>query len=426
MKRALPLAIALLVLPLSACGGSGGDDGKAAASKGPIKIWYANNPDEIAWAKKMVASWNSAHPKEKIRAQEIPAGKSSEEVIGAAITAGNAPCLVFNTSPAAVSQFQKQGGLVPLDDFPGATQHIEKRSGDAAEQYKSDDGKYYQLPWKSNPVMISYNKDVFSKAGLDPDKPGLTTYKEFLATSQKLVDKGGVKAAIWPSPSSEFFQSWFDFYPLFTAESGGKQLLEDGKAQFNGPEGQAVADFWQSMYDKALAQKEKYNGDAFADGKAAMTIAGPWAVKVYDKKVDYGVVPVPTSKGKPAAQTRTFSDAKSVGMFNSCKNRGTAWDVLKFASSKEQDRKLLEITGQMPVREDLTGDYADFFAKNPKYKTYAQAAGNTVEVPNVPKSIAIWQNFRDAYSRSVIFGKADPQSALKKAASEVEKLAAQK
>jgi multiple sugar transport system substrate-binding protein len=69
----------------------------------------------VAWGKQMVASWNAAHADQKITAQEIPTGKSSEEVIGAAITAGNAPCLIFNTSPASVSQFQKQGGLVPLD-----------------------------------------------------------------------------------------------------------------------------------------------------------------------------------------------------------------------------------------------------------------------------------------------------------------------
>ena len=73
-------------------------------------MWLSNNPEEIAWGKNMVKEWNAEHSDQKITAQEIPAGKTSEEVIGAAITAGNAPCLVFNTSPAAVPQFQKQGG----------------------------------------------------------------------------------------------------------------------------------------------------------------------------------------------------------------------------------------------------------------------------------------------------------------------------
>ena len=54
-----------------------------------------------------MAAWNQAHSDQKVTAEEIPAGKSSEEVIGASITAGNTPCLVFNTAPAAVPQFQK-------------------------------------------------------------------------------------------------------------------------------------------------------------------------------------------------------------------------------------------------------------------------------------------------------------------------------
>ncbi|EST38354.1 hypothetical protein N566_07855 [Streptomycetaceae bacterium MP113-05] len=425
--RALPLAAALLVLPLAACGtgGSGKSSDEAAKTRGPIKIWYANNPEEIAWAEQMVMAWNADHPDEKVTAQEIPAGKSSEEVIGAAITAGNAPCLVFNTAPAAVPKFHKQGGLVPLNDFPGAAEYIEKRSGSLAGQYTSEDGKYYQLPWKSNPVMISYNKEVFAKAGLDPENPQLATYDDFHAASKKLVEDGGVKAAIWPAPSSEFFQPWFDFYPLFAAESGGKQLIEDGEATFDSPAGQRVADFWRTMYAKGWSQKEKYNGDSFADGKAAMTIAGPWALKVYDEKIDFGTVPVPTSQGVPAGQTRTFSDAKSVGMYTSCQNRGTAWDVLKSATSEQQDGELLNTTGQMPVRDDLTSAYAGFFEENPQYTAYAEAASRTVEVPSVPNSITVWQNFRDAYSRSVIFGNEDPAGALKKAAGEAEKLAAQ-
>src|SRR3954468_6609311 len=161
MKRSLPAVLLTLSLALAAgCDGSGGggDAKKANAATGPINIWLSNNQEELAWGKAMVAAWNAQHADQKVTAQEIPAGKSSEEVIGAAITAGNAPCLIFNTSPAAVPQFQKQGGLVPLDDFSGATKYIEDRTGKTADQYKSPDGKFYQLPWKSNPVMIFYNK----------------------------------------------------------------------------------------------------------------------------------------------------------------------------------------------------------------------------------------------------------------------------
>src|SRR3954469_8289685 len=154
MKRTLPAALLTLSIALAAgCDGSGGGDAtKANAASGPITIWLSNNQEELAWGKAMVDAWNTAHADQKITAQEIPAGKSSEEVIGAAITAGNAPRLIFNTSPASVSQFQKQGGLVALDSFPDGKSYIESRTGKAAEQYKSTDGKYYQLPWKENPV----------------------------------------------------------------------------------------------------------------------------------------------------------------------------------------------------------------------------------------------------------------------------------
>jgi multiple sugar transport system substrate-binding protein len=408
---------------VAACGGGAASSDTQA--RGGITVWYSNNVEEVAWGKQMVAAWNTAHPDQKVTAQEIPTGKSSEEVIGAAITAGNAPCLIFNTSPASVSQFQKQGGLVPLDSFSDGTSYIEERSGDVAQQYKSTDGKYYQLPWKSNPVQIFYNKKTFASAGLDPARPQLATYDQFLATARKVTAGKGANYAILPAPSNEFFQSWFDFYPLYAAETGGKPLVADGKAQFNSDEGKKVARFWRTMYAENLAGLEKYTGDAFADGKAAMAIVGPWAIAVYKGKVDWGVVPVPTSSGKPANEIHTFSDAKNVAMYSACKNRGTAWDVLKFATSKEQDQKFLEATGQMPLRKDVASTYPDYFAKNPDYKTFADQAARTVEVPNVTNSITIWQTFRDAYSKSVIFGRQDPDAALDDAARRIDQLASQ-
>src|SRR5213079_314009 len=102
MKRHLvTTSLAVLALGVTAACGSGGDSGKAESSTGPIKVWLSNNPDEIAWGKAMVKEWADGHSDQEVSARELPAGTTSEEVIGGAITAGNAPCRVFYASPAA-------------------------------------------------------------------------------------------------------------------------------------------------------------------------------------------------------------------------------------------------------------------------------------------------------------------------------------
>jgi multiple sugar transport system substrate-binding protein len=427
-RRTKALGAAILaagMIGLTACSGSGGSGGSTSA-KGPIKIWYSNNEQEVAWGKATVASWNKLHPDQKVTGQEIPAGKTSEEVIGASITAGNSPCLVYNTAPSAVGQWVKQGGMVDLSKFSDGAKYIEARSGSQADQYKGADGDYYQMPWKSNPVMIFYNKDLFAKAGLNADDPKLSTYSDFLATAKTLVDKGVAPNAILPAPTSEFFQMSFDFYPLYAAESGGKQLVsKSGKSTFADQAGYDAAEFWRSLYAQKLAGQEAYQGDAFADGKAAMAIVGPWAVSVY-KDVNWGAVPVPTKDGTAADKTYTFSDAKNVGMFTACKNQGTAWSYLKYSTSKAQDQKLLETTGQMPMRTDLASTYADYFAENPSYKLFGDQASRTVEVPGGPNTVAEMQAFRDAWSNSVIFGKGDVKSSLDSAAKKIDQLASEK
>lgn len=410
-------------LVITACGGDdgGGGSGRATEERGDITIWYSNNEAEVAWGEQMVEAWNADHPDEQIDAQEIPAGASSEEVIGAAIAAGNAPCLIFNTAPVAVPDFEKQGGLVSLSSFDDGDAYIEERTGDGASQYRSENGEYFQLPWKANPVMIFYNKDMFKEAGLDPENPPLATHEEFLETARTLVNSGVAPNAILPAPTSEFFQSWFDFYPLYAAETGGTQLVEDGEATFTSDAGLAVAEFWKTLYDEGLAGREQYEGDAFADGESAMAIVGPWAIPVY-QDVNWGAVPVPTSAGMPAEEIYTFSDAKNIGLYTACENEATAWDVLKFATSEEQDGLLLEMTGQMPLRQNLPETYPEYFADNPAYESFGDQAARTVEVPNVANAVAAWQALRDAYSQAVIFGEGDLQEALEGAAEEINAL----
>lgn len=425
-RRTVVTAAALTIgaMALTACSSSGGTT-ESAGARGDITIWYSNNGQEIAWGKQMVEAWNAENPEEQITAQEIPAGASSEEVIGAAIAAGNTPCLIYNTAPSAVGQFERQGGLVNLSSFEDGASYIEERSGDIAGQYQNADGDYFQMPWKSNPVVIFYNKDLFAAAGLDPENPELATYEEFRATAETIVESGVAPNAILPSPTSEFFQLQFDFYPLFAAATGGSQIVEDGEATFASEEGYAVADFWAGLYADGLVGKEQYQGDSFADGQAAMSIVGPWAISVYDGVVNWGSVPVPTEEGINAEETWTFSDAKNIGLYSACENQATAWDVLKFSTSEEQDGQLLELTGQMPLRTDLQETYPDFFSANPAYAAFGDQASRTVEVPPGPNTVQMMQVFRDAWSDAVIFGNGDVHDALEAAAAEINDIAQQ-
>ena len=98
---------------------------------------------------------------------------------------------------------------------------------------------------------------------------------------------------------------------------------------------------------------------------------------------------------------------------------------MKFATSEDQDRQLLELTGQMPLRPDLATRYADYFEQNPAYAAFGEQTARLVEVPNSPNAVAMMQKFRDAYTRSVIFGEGSIPDSLKGAAQAIDDLAKQ-
>jgi multiple sugar transport system substrate-binding protein len=121
--RPLIAVVAVLGLALVGCtrGGGGNQSAdQAAQATGPIKIWYSNNQDEVKWGKAVVAAWNQAHADQKVTAEEIPAGETSEEVIGASITAGNTPCLVSTPPRRPCPSSRSRAGWSPLTASPTA------------------------------------------------------------------------------------------------------------------------------------------------------------------------------------------------------------------------------------------------------------------------------------------------------------------
>jgi multiple sugar transport system substrate-binding protein len=429
MKRyAAAALITALALPLAACSAADQGSDKSTLTSGPIKIWHSTNEQETAWAEKVVEAWNADHPDEEVTAEAIPAGKSSEEAISAAITAGNTPCLVYSTAPAAVPAFQKQGGLVDISKtFDDGESFITDRSGGAADGFRSPDGDLYQVPWKANPFMLYYNKDVFTAAGLDADNPKLETYDDVLAAANAIKDAGAADFVLYPPASGDYTNPLFDFYPFSLANSGGTQLVADGKATFTSDEGMQTLEFWKTLYAEGYSSAEAYSGDAwagpFADGVAALGIAGPWGAGAFDGKVNYGVVPLPTADGTAPEETYTFGDSKNVGLYTSCENQQTAWDFVKFSMSADNDLALLETTGQFPIRTDVSEIAADYLASNPLFATFANSVPLTVDVPNIANSTEIWQTFRDAWSASVQ-GQDDLKSTMDAAAEKIDGLIA--
>ena len=78
-------------------------------------------------------------------------------------------------------------------------------SAKAALELYGQDGEYYGVPWTWGAVGILYNKDLFPKAGLDPENPP-ATWTDFLAAVQTLKDAGITPIAIgeadkWPGHS---------------------------------------------------------------------------------------------------------------------------------------------------------------------------------------------------------------------------------
>ena len=65
-------------------------------SHNEILYWCSNNTDEINFAKLITEKWSKEHSDKKIKFQPVPEGRSSEEIILAAVVGNTTPGIYSN------------------------------------------------------------------------------------------------------------------------------------------------------------------------------------------------------------------------------------------------------------------------------------------------------------------------------------------
>ena len=404
----------------------------ATAAPVTLTYWPAANPSETWLATQLAAQWNAENPSIQVRVQPLPAGRSSEEVLLAAIVAKATPDISSNVSSALLARLVRAGSVVRLDERLATAARLRERTNAAMlASLRLPDGGIYAFPWKTNPEMLMYNVDLLASAGIDP--PG--THSELLDAFRRLArDTDGDgrldRWPFWAGLKTTWFERFYDFYPLYLASSGGRTLVANGKVTFDNPAAVAALEVLRRGFETGSLPRANFSigRDPFVDGTVAMKIIGPWFVRELDQlKVPglrYDVAPVPAADGTNPDDRFAFADLRSIAIFSTTKHPDAAARFVAYLTSPAADRLLIEHASQLPYRAGLAADprFAAALARWPTLATYATYVGRTRDLDLDPDIVEIFDLLSEAYEEAAVYGTRPVREALTRAATEAQRI----
>jgi multiple sugar transport system substrate-binding protein len=403
-------------------------DEQAAESPIELTYWPAANPVEVDLARRLAADWNARHPDVQVRVQPIPAGRSSEEVLLAAVVGNATPDICSNVSSGLLARLVRAGAVHRLDELAATAARLDERANEPMlGPLRLPDGGIYAVPWKTNPMMLMYNVDQLTEAGVAPPR----TYGDLIAALRRLVrDTDGDgrldRWGFWARLKTTWFERFYDFYPLYLAASGGRTLVSRGEVVFeNEAAVEAIAVLQQAFAEDLLPRSNFEGRDPFMDGTVAMKVVGPWFVKELEELkipgLRYDVTPVPVPDGDDPAAAYAFADLKSIAVFSTTRHPVAAARFVAYLTSPEADRLLIEEAAQLPYRRALVSDgrFASALTRWPTLAAYAALADRSRDIDIDPDVVEIFDILSEAYEAAAIYGTMSPEQAIREAAGEV-------
>jgi sn-glycerol 3-phosphate transport system substrate-binding protein len=366
----------------------GGDDSQN--DKIEISFWHAMGGHNKEVVDTLVEKFNQQHPNIQVSAQYKGSYRETLNATIAATQQGNPPS-VIQSFEIGTRQNVDSGIFIPFQDL---TKKGEIDWDDFLEpvlNYYKVNGKLYSMPFNSSNAVLYYNKNLFKKAGLDPENPP-TTFAEITEASQKLVASGASKAGITWALHSWFYEQWMaNLGQNLVNQENGRAGLAD-QAYLTSKKSIKIIKWWKQLYDQGLWINPGIEAWAQADQnflsqRAAMLITSTSGVtgltkSAKDQGFEVGTAPIPI----PADETRNGVVIGGASLWivknKDSKIEKAAKDFVKWMSSTENQVYWHKSTGYFPIRKSAVESLKaeGWFRENPNYQT---AFDQLIETKNV-------------------------------------------
>ena len=295
----------------------------------------------------------------------------------AAFRAGNAPHILQVFEVGTATMMSAKGAIVPVQKvMTDAGEKFDQKAyiPSVAGYYTTSKGQMLSFPFNSSTPVFYYNKDMFEKAGVDPNRAP-ATWPEVMAAAAKIKTSGTSQCAYtsgWPSwVHVENFSAWHNV-PIATRENGMAGL--DTVFQINTP---LHVRHWSNLKEWADKGYFTYGGRTnqaeakFYSGECAMltSSSAAYANIKRNAKFGFGISTIPYYPDAPGAPQNTIIGGASLWVMNGKKPeeyKGIA-KFFSFLSSPEIQAQWHQETGYLPITMaayDITKK-SGFYEKNP-------------------------------------------------------------
>ncbi|CAN5461700.1 ABC transporter substrate-binding protein [soil metagenome] len=372
-RTTLPILLLLAVIA-AACSDSNFDNGDTASTGGSSLqlAGFASSQSEDDALRAILANYEGG----TVAFNPSP---DYDTTLQAALAGGQPPD-VFYVNDNRVPDLAEAGVLAPLEGNVSESDDFYP----ALQEAFSYDGEFYCPPKDFSTLALQYNVDMFEEAGIEPP----TTWEEFEAAAEALTTGDQVGLALAP----EFFR-----WGVFAVQAGGELANADRTAMTATDEAMVEGmSFVANLYEQGWAETPAeldagWAGEAFGQGKAAMTIEGNWIVPALRNDfpdINWAVAELPAG---PAGQgTFAFSVCYAVAV--NAADTGASWDLVDYLVSPEQQIAFTQQFPVMPSRESLRDDWLE---ANPDLDAHLSGAEYAVAPVYVPGFQAVLDTIND-------------------------------